>query len=95
MPKRADKTCVIKNGQEKSCEVDRADDPEPFFELEPGRAHGAFLAAVAIGCKPHGRRFATARGPSPEDRSEGGSDASYFQSDERTNLFPSLSLNIA
>jgi len=63
MPQCGDKRCVIKNGQEKSCEVNRAYDPEPFFELEPGRTHGAFLAAVTIGCKPGGQLFVTGRAP--------------------------------
>ena len=39
MAYRDDERRVIKYGQAKSCEVNRADDPEPFFELEPGRAH--------------------------------------------------------
>ena len=40
MPQRGDKRCLIKNGQRKSCEINRAYDPEAFFELEPGRSHG-------------------------------------------------------
>jgi hypothetical protein len=39
----------MKNGQEKSCEVNRAYDPEPFFELEPGRPHGRICSG---GCPP-------------------------------------------
>ena len=61
MPQRHNERCVIKNGQEKSCKIKRADDPEPFFELEPGRAHDAFVAAVALSCNPMVQRFVAGR----------------------------------
>src|ERR1700751_2476949 len=57
MPERSDERSVIENGQQESCEVNRAYDPEPFFELEPGRGHGASLAMVAISRNPRGQRL--------------------------------------
>jgi hypothetical protein len=38
MPQRGDKRNLVKNRKEKPYEISRAYDPEPFFELEPGRA---------------------------------------------------------
>ena len=39
MANRDDERRVIKYGQAKSCEVNRADDPEPFFEFKFRRTH--------------------------------------------------------
>jgi hypothetical protein len=64
---------VIEGGNAKPSEINRANDPKPFFELELGRAHSAFVAEPTLRCNP----------------------PLFRQSDERTNLFPSLSLNIA
>jgi hypothetical protein len=43
MPQRGDERCAIKNGQEKSCEKNRAYDPEPFFEFKLRRTHRSEL----------------------------------------------------
>ena len=99
MPQRGDKWCLIKNGQRKSCEINRAYDPEAFFELEPGRPHGRI-------CSGSGRLLQS-RGlwqvmlqPEGSKRRDHLSLMSYcssplFQSDETTNRLPSLSLNMA
>jgi hypothetical protein len=39
MPQRGDERSLVKNRKGKSREINRAYDPKPFFELEPGRAH--------------------------------------------------------
>ena len=39
MPQRENERNVVEGGKAKPREIDRANDPEPFFELEPGRAH--------------------------------------------------------
>jgi hypothetical protein len=39
MPQRGDERNLVKNGKGKSYEINRAYDPEAFFELEPGRSH--------------------------------------------------------
>ena len=41
MSKRDDERCVIKNGQEKSYKVNRADDPESLFKFKLRRAQNA------------------------------------------------------
>ncbi len=47
MPQRGDKRNLVKSGKEKSCEINRAYDPEPFFELEPGRSHSRICSGEA------------------------------------------------
>ena len=39
MPQRDDERNLVEGGKAKPSEINRADDPEPLFELEPGRAH--------------------------------------------------------
>src|SRR5260370_25420565 len=56
MSKRDDERRVIKNGQEKSYKVNRADDPESFFKFKLRRAHGKQYSG--------GRLLAKAFGPS-------------------------------
>jgi hypothetical protein len=52
-----DERRVIKNREEKSYQINRADDPEPFFELEFTRAHAASVAAAAVRRNPVTSRF--------------------------------------
>jgi hypothetical protein len=49
MPQRDNKRNVVEGGKAKPREIDRANDPEPFFELEPGRAHGCICSGC---CSP-------------------------------------------
>src|SRR5215471_20358011 len=39
MPQRGDERNMVKGGKAKPGKINCADDPEPSFELEPGRAH--------------------------------------------------------
>jgi hypothetical protein len=38
MPQRDNERDLVENRKEKRREIERGDDPEPFFELEPRRA---------------------------------------------------------
>lgn len=49
MPQRDDEGNVIEGGKAKPSEIDRANDPEPFFELEPSRAHDRICSGC---CSP-------------------------------------------
>ena len=82
MAKCDDERSVIKNGKQKSYQINRADDPEPFFELEPTRAHACICNGGCGQLQSCDQRF-------------GGEQVAPFQSDETTNRLPSLSLNIA
>ena len=50
MPQRGNERNMVEGGKAKPREIDRGDDPEPLFELEPGRAQAAFVAAPALRC---------------------------------------------
>ena len=39
MPQRDNERDAVEGGKAKPHKIGRADDPEPFFELEPGRSH--------------------------------------------------------
>ena len=39
MPERGNARDLVEGGKAKPHDIDGGDDPEPFFELEPGRAH--------------------------------------------------------
>ena len=52
MPQRDNERNLVEGGKAKSSEINRANDPEPFFELELGRAHSAFVAEPPLGCNP-------------------------------------------
>lgn len=47
MPQRGDERNRVKNRKEKSREINRAYDPEPFFELEPGRSHSRICSGAS------------------------------------------------
>ena len=49
MPQRGDERNPVKSRKQKSYEINRAYDPKPFFELEPGRAHDSICIG---GCSP-------------------------------------------
>ena len=51
MPKRDNERRVIKDGQEKSYKVNRADDPEPFFKFKLRRAQGRQCSGGRVGRK--------------------------------------------
>ena len=50
MPQRGNERNMVEGGKAKPREIDRGDDPEPLFELEPGRAHAESVAAPALSC---------------------------------------------
>jgi len=49
MPQRDNERNVVEGGKAKPRKIDRANDPEPFFELEPGRAHDRICSGC---CSP-------------------------------------------
>ena len=73
MPQRGDKRNLVEVEKAKPAEINCADDPESFFELEPGCAHDRISTGACSSLQ----------------------SALFGQSDETTNLLPSLSLNIA
>ena len=52
MPQRDNERNVVEDGNAKPNEINRANDPKPFFELELGRAHSAFVAEPPLRCNP-------------------------------------------
>ena len=47
MPQRDNERLIVEGGKAKPREIDRTNDPEPFFELEPGRSHSRICSGAS------------------------------------------------